>query len=49
MSVQLANRLGKLGLIDERKRVAALSLVGSAGMYDLSRVSDEHCPSSREP
>jgi len=44
VSAQAANPAGKLALIDERKRAAALALVGQGRMYDLGHVLDEHVP-----
>jgi kynurenine formamidase len=44
MSATAANPIGKLALIDERKRAAALALVRLGRIYDLGRVLDEHVP-----
>jgi kynurenine formamidase len=39
-----ADELGKLALIDDAKRAAALTLAKTGRMYDLGRVLDEHVP-----
>jgi kynurenine formamidase len=39
-----ANELGKLALIDDAKRAAALALVRHGRMYDLAHVLDENVP-----
>src|ERR1700741_2732424 len=44
MSTTAINPLGKLALIDERKRAAALALVRQGRMYDLGHVLDERVP-----
>jgi kynurenine formamidase len=44
VSAITANPLGKLALIDDRKRAAALALVRRGRMYDLGHVLDEHAP-----
>ena len=44
MSTATANPAGKLALIDDRKRAAALALVRRGRMYDLGHVLDEHVP-----
>jgi kynurenine formamidase len=38
------DQLGMLNLVDEAKRLAALSLVREGRLYDLGRVLDETCP-----
>jgi kynurenine formamidase len=40
----VVNPVGKLALIDDRKRAAALALVRQGRMYDLGHVIDEHVP-----
>jgi kynurenine formamidase len=44
MSVGTINELGKLALIDDSKRAAALALVKQGRMYDLGHVLDENVP-----
>jgi kynurenine formamidase len=44
MTVSSAHELGKLALIDDAKRAAALALVKRGRMYDLGHVLDEHVP-----
>jgi kynurenine formamidase len=44
MSVSGVNELGRLALIDDGKRAAALAEVRSGRMYDLGRVLDERVP-----
>ena len=44
MSATTVNPAGKLALIDERKRAAALALVRQGRMYDLGHVLDEQVP-----
>jgi kynurenine formamidase len=44
MTAAAVNELGKLALIDDAKRVAALALVKHGRMYDLGHVLDEHVP-----
>ena len=44
VSATAANPAGMLALVDDAKRVAALSLVRSGRMYDLGHVLDEHVP-----
>jgi kynurenine formamidase len=44
MTATSVNPLGKLALIDDAKRVAALALVKRGHMYDLGHVLDEHVP-----
>jgi kynurenine formamidase len=44
MSATAINPLGRLALIDERKRAAALALVREGRMYDLGHVLDERVP-----
>ena len=44
MSDTTVNPAGKLALIDDRKRAAALALVRQGRMYDLGHVLDEHVP-----
>ena len=44
MSATAANPVGKLALIDDAKRRAALALVRSGQMYDLGHVLDERVP-----
>jgi kynurenine formamidase len=44
VSATTANPAGKLALIDERKRAAALALVREGRMYDIGHVLDEHVP-----
>jgi kynurenine formamidase len=44
MTVDTGLELGKLALIDDAKRAAALGLVRLGRMYDLGRVLDEHAP-----
>jgi kynurenine formamidase len=44
VSATAANPLGKLALIDGRKRAAALALVRQGQMYDLGHVLDEQVP-----
>ena len=44
MSTATANPAGKLALIDDRKRAAALALVRRGRMYDLGHVLDERVP-----
>jgi kynurenine formamidase len=44
MTVTSVNPLGKLALIDDAKRAAALAGVRHGRMYDLGHVLDEHVP-----
>jgi kynurenine formamidase len=44
MSATATNPLGKLALIDDRKRAAALALVRQGRMYDLGHILDERVP-----
>ena len=44
MSAATANPAGKLALIDDRKRAAALALVRQGRIYDLGHVLDEQVP-----
>jgi kynurenine formamidase len=44
MTETVSNPTGKLALIDDAKRAAALALVRSGRMYDLGHVLDEHVP-----
>ena len=44
MTATSVNPLGKLALIDDAKRLAALSLVERGRMYDLGHVLDERVP-----
>ena len=44
MTVDAAQEIGKLALIDDAKRAAALAEVRTGGMYDLGHVLDEHVP-----
>jgi len=44
MTATAINPLGKLALIDDAKRLAALSLVRHGRMYDLGHVLDEQVP-----
>jgi len=44
MTVTSVNLLGKLALIDDAKRAAALAGVRHGRMYDLGHVLDEHVP-----
>jgi kynurenine formamidase len=44
MTVGHDHELGKLALVDDAKRVAALALVKRGQMYDLGHVLDEHVP-----
>lgn len=44
MTLDSRHEVGKLALIDERKRAAALSLVRQGRMYDLGHTLDEHVP-----
>jgi kynurenine formamidase len=44
MTATATNPLGKLALIDDAKRAAALALAAQGRMYDLGRVLDEHVP-----
>jgi kynurenine formamidase len=44
MTAAAANELGKLALIDDAKRAAALALVKHGRMYDLGHVLDENVP-----
>jgi kynurenine formamidase len=44
MSVASASDIGKLALIDDAKRLAALALVRQGRMYDLAHVLDEEIP-----
>ena len=44
MTVSSAHELGKLALIDDVKRAAALAEVRHGRMYDLGHVLDEHVP-----
>lgn len=44
MSGDSERDLGRLALIDDAKRRAALSLARNGGMYDLARVLDENVP-----
>jgi len=44
VSATATNPAGKLALIDEHKRAAALALVREGRMYDLGRVLDEDVP-----
>jgi len=44
MTATTVNPLGKLALIDDAKRVAALALVSRGHTYDLGHVLDEHVP-----
>jgi len=44
VSAIAANPAGKLALIDDHKRAAALALVRQGRMYDLGHVLDEHVP-----
>jgi kynurenine formamidase len=44
MTATAVNPLGKLALIDETKRLAALALVTRGRVYDLGRVLDERVP-----
>jgi kynurenine formamidase len=44
MTATIANPIGKLALIDDAKRAAALALVRTGRMYDLGHVLDEHVP-----
>jgi kynurenine formamidase len=44
MSATAIDPLGKLALIDDRKRAEALGLVRQGRMYDLGHVLDEHVP-----
>jgi kynurenine formamidase len=44
VSAPASSPLGKLALIDDAKRAAALALVRQGRMYDLGHVLDEHVP-----
>src|SRR5438105_14706156 len=44
MTITSVNPLGKLALIDDAKRAAALAGVRHGRMYDLGHVLDEHVP-----
>jgi kynurenine formamidase len=44
MTATTANELGKLALIDDAKRAAALELVRQGRLYDLGHVLDENVP-----
>ncbi len=44
MSAELTSEIGKLALIDDAKRAAALAQVRHGRMYDLGHVLDEHVP-----
>jgi kynurenine formamidase len=44
MTATTANPVGRLALIDDAKRAAALALVREGRMYDLGRVLDERVP-----
>jgi kynurenine formamidase len=44
VSTTAVNPIGKLALIDDRKRAAALALVRRGQIYDLGHVLDEHVP-----
>jgi kynurenine formamidase len=44
MTATSVNELGKLALIDDAKRAAALALVKHGRMYDLAHVLDENVP-----
>jgi kynurenine formamidase len=44
MTATTVNELGKLALIDDAKRAAALALVTRGRMYDLGHVLDENVP-----
>jgi kynurenine formamidase len=44
MTATLANPIGKLALIDDAKRAAALADVRTGRLYDLGHVLDEHVP-----
>jgi kynurenine formamidase len=44
MSVETANTIGNLALIDDAKRRSALSWAPRGAMYDLGHVLDEHVP-----
>jgi kynurenine formamidase len=44
MTTTSVNPLGKLALIDDAKRTAALALVRRGRVYDLGHVHDEHVP-----
>ena len=44
MTATTANPVGRLALIDDAKRAAALALVREGRMYDLGHVLDEHVP-----
>jgi kynurenine formamidase len=44
VSATVVNPAGKLALIDDRKRTAALALVRQGRMYDLGHVLDERVP-----
>jgi kynurenine formamidase len=44
MNATVANPIGKLALIDDAKRAAAMALVHHGRTYDLGHVLDEHVP-----
>jgi len=44
MSTTVTNPIGKLAVIDDAKRAAALALVRAGRVYDLGRVLDERVP-----
>ena len=44
MTATSVNELGKLALLDDAKRAAALALVKRGRMYDLGHVLDENVP-----
>jgi kynurenine formamidase len=44
MTTTAANPIGKLALINERKRTAAIGLVREGRVYDLGHVVEEHVP-----
>jgi len=44
MTVAVSDELGKLALIDDAKRAAALAGVRRGRLYDLGHVLDEHVP-----
>ena len=44
MVVGVAGEIGRLALVDDAKRLEALSLVRAGRMYDLGRVLDENIP-----
>ena len=44
MTAATVNELGKLALIDDAKRAAALGLVKQGRIYDLGHVLDENVP-----